>query len=508
MDLPAARPHHRSPRSRRGRLVLATGIALVAGALTVPAVNAAGEAPAAAPSTKRLHDDFNGDGYPDLAVAAPDATVDGKKQAGYVAVLYGSASGLRTASKQVISQNTTGVTDSAETGDQFGSAVGSADLDRDGHTDLIVGVTGEDSVEGGAETGLVQVVWGGAKGLSGGAALAYGHNTYDRLSARGQLTVGDVNGDGAADLVVVESLFKLRVVKGPFGRDGSASGGEQIVPDESDPRFLDLATGDVNGDGIDDVVGTMHDGDEYDARRVTYWRGTPDGLAEGIVVRDGGGLRVQGGESVGVGDVNRDGYADIVVGRPVDGYDSDLDTPIPKGGRVAFIPGSANGPVGTKARYVNQDSAEVPGAAERGDGFGTDISVADVNGDGYADVATGVPGEDFDGQSNVGGTVVLRGGTGGLTGTGANGVNQNTAGVPGTAESNDVFGTATHLVDGNGDGRAELVVGTPGENANAGSVWVFRSTSAGITPTGSSTFGAGTLGTVAANAKLGSGFNH
>lgn len=142
----------------------------------------------------------------------------------------------------------------------------------------------------------------------------------------------------------------------------------------------------------------MNDGDEYDARRVTYWQGTADGLAaEGVVLRDSRDWRVQGGESVGVGDVNRDGYADIVVGRPVDGYDSDLDTPIPKGGRVAFIPGSANGPVGTKAKYVNQDTAGVPGAAEPGDGFGTDISVADVDGDGYADVATGVPGEDFDG---------------------------------------------------------------------------------------------------------------
>lgn len=211
-----------------------TGLAVVmavTGAAAVPVAHAAGDTPPAV----ELRDDFNGDGYSDLAVAAPEATVDGKSKAGYVAVVYGSASGLKTASKQVISQNTAGVTDSAETEDLFGSAVSSADLDRDGYADLIVGATGEDSVEGGAETGIVQVVWGGASGLSGGTALAYGRETYDRLSAKGQLTVGDVNGDGAPDLVVVESQVKLRVVKGPFGRDGSASGGEQIVLDDSDP---------------------------------------------------------------------------------------------------------------------------------------------------------------------------------------------------------------------------------------------------------------------------------
>ncbi|WP_031476869.1 FG-GAP-like repeat-containing protein [Streptomyces bicolor] len=471
---------------------------------TLPAAHAVADTK---PATAELKDDFNGDGYADLAVAAPDATVDGRTRAGYVAVVYGSASGLKTSAKQVISQNTAGVTDSAESEDLFGSAVSSADLDRDGYADLIVGVTGEDSVEGGALTGLVQVVWGGANGLSGGAPLAYGRETYDGLSARGELTVGDVDGDGATDLVVVQGLVRLRVVKGPFGRDGSSSGGEQIVFDDSDPRFLDLATGDVNGDGIDDVVGTMHDGDEGDARRITYWRGTPDGLADKVVIEDSRGWRVQGGESLDLGDVNGDGYDDIVVGR-YDGADSDLSTPIPEGGRVAFVPGSADGPVGTKAMYVNQDSAGVPGAAELYDRFGADVSVADVDGDGYDDVAAGVPFEDFDGLSNAGGVVVLRGGANGLTGAGAKGVNQNTAGVPGAAESNDVFGTATHLVDGNGDGRAELVVGAPGENANAGSVWVFPATSAGITPTGSFTFGAGTLGTVAANAKLGSGFNY
>ncbi|WP_369246545.1 FG-GAP repeat protein [Streptomyces sp. R41] len=82
----------------------------------------------------------------------------------------------------------------------------------------------------------------------------------------------------------------------------------------------------------------------------------------------------------------------------------------------------------------------------------------------------------------------------------------NSAGVPGTAENQDVFGSATRLIDANRDGRAELAVGAPGENTNAGSVWAFKSTASGVIPTGSYTFGAGTLGTVAAGARPGQGF--
>jgi hypothetical protein len=262
----------------------------------------------------------------------------------------------------------------------------------------------------------------------------------------------------------------------------------------------------VNGDGITDVAGVLNDGDEWDARRVNVWAGTHDGLAPYTELKTSGGSRLQGGENLDIGDVNGDGYGDIVVGRAVDGYDSDLDTPLAEGGMVTYVPGGAGGPVADRAKSFNQDSSGVPGVAEHGDHFGTDVSVADIDGDGYADVSVGVPYEDFDGKDGAGSVVTMRGTAGGLTGTGAKVFSQDTDGVPGTAEKGDAFGAATHLVDAGHDGRAELAVGAPGENTNAGSVWVFRSTASGVTPTGSYTFGAGTLGTVAATARLGSGF--
>ncbi|WP_225821279.1 FG-GAP-like repeat-containing protein [Streptomyces naphthomycinicus] len=484
----------------RRKTAWSAGLAVVlavTGAAALPAVPASAAGTGAA---AKLHDDFNGDGYADLAVTAPSATVSGHKGAGYVAVLYGSASGLKTSTKQVFSQNSAGVPGSAEAGDRFGSAVTTADLDRDGYADLIVGAGGEDTTAG-TDAGSVVVLWGGKQGLSGGATLG-GGAAYDGLGDRGHLTAGDVNGDGAPDVVTVVNAHDLRVQSGPFSRGGSPAHGTQLVKDEFDSRYLDLAAGDLNGDGVTDVAATANDGDEWDARRVVYWTGTHDGLAPYKVVRGNEPAgRLEGGEHLAIGDVNRDGFADVVVGRALEGADSDVDTPLARGGRIAWIPGTANGPDGTKAVIMNLDTPGVPGTAKPGSGFGTGVSVADIDGDHYADVAVGTPSVSGGGQ-----VIVLRGTAKGPTGTGAKAFGQDTAGVPGAGETGDAFGAAVRLVDANRDGRAELAVGAPGENARAGSVWVLRGTASGLTATGSFTFASGTLGTVAEGGQLGSGF--
>jgi hypothetical protein len=350
------------------------------------------------------------------------------------------------------------------------------------------------------------VIWGGAKGLSGSGSvtLAVGDGDYDRLGRT--VRAGDFDGDGDRDLVVVENYLNLRVLSGPFGRDGSAQGTARIA-DMDDMRLLDLAAGDINGDGVTDLAAVVNSLDEYDWRHIRYWTGTKTGLTAPGSVKGANGYWLEGGESLDIGDVNNDGIEDIVVGRAVDGYDSDLEIPTALGGMITYVPGSRSGPVGARAKVFNQDSAGIPGVAENNDAFGESVQVADIDGDGYEDVSVGVPGEDFDGRSQAGSVVTLRGAAFGLTGTGAKSYSQDTAGVPGVAENNDRFGAAAELVDTNADGRAELIVGAPGENADAGSVWVFKSTSSGVTPTGSFTFGAGTLGTVSTRAQLGSTFD-
>ncbi|MEU6920033.1 FG-GAP-like repeat-containing protein [Streptomyces sp. NPDC046631] len=489
-------------------IAVATAVTTFSTAQASTPARATASAPAsangAAPAPAPRRDDFNGDGYPDLAFAAPGATVDGTSEAGYVGVVYGSKNGLRTATKQVFTQNSPGIPDSAESGDTFGSSVVSADLDKDGYTDLVVGA-GNEKIGSFKEAGSLTVIWGGANGLSGGATLLTGDHEYAGIGSK--TVVGDFDGDGAPDIATLE-LGDTYVLSGPFKRDGSTAAPARLIPDMDDLRYMDVAAGDFNGDGRDDLASVVHDGDEYDARRILIRNGGATGLTEKYTtVKASNGYNLQGGETITAGHINGDKYADLVVGRTVEGYDSDLNYPLALGGMITYVPGSATGPRGDRAKVFNQDTAGVPGAAEVHDEFGGSLSIGDMNGDGYGDLAVGVPGEALGTKKKAGSVLVLPGTASGPTGTGTIGFNQDTPDVPGAAEAGDLFGGAVKLVDANRDGRSELAVGAPGENTGAGSLWVFPATAKGLTAKGSFTFGHGTLGTVAKSAALGSSFN-
>ncbi|MEU8678597.1 FG-GAP repeat protein [Streptomyces sp. NPDC048560] len=445
--------------------------------------------------------DYNGDGFADLAVAAPGATVNGRAGAGYVGVVYGSTNGPATATRQILTQDSAGVPDAAEAGDAFGSALASADLDRDGYSDLVVGAATEKNgtVD---RTGLLTVIWGGATGLSGGATLLTGEQ-YDGVGRL--LTAGDFDGDGFADLATVR-WADLQTLSGPFTRAGAAAS-TAAYPDVDDRRYLDLGSGDVNGDGRDDVAALTHAGDEFDSRRIVVAAGGATGLGALTAVRGGpDGYAIEGGEHLAVGRVNGDAYADLVVGRAIDGYDSDMDLPLARGGMVTYVPGGATGAQGTKAKVFNQDSAGIPGAAELSDGFGSSVAIGDTNGDGLGEIAVGVSGEALGTVARAGAVIVMAGTSGGPTATGAKGFNQDTAGVAGVAEPNDRFAAAAAFTDGDKDGRAELAVGAPGEDTGAGALWFLPATTTGTTATGSSAINNATLGTVAVKAALGASF--
>ncbi|MFI6486862.1 FG-GAP-like repeat-containing protein [Streptomyces sp. NPDC050564] len=463
---------------RKRTLLLAA--TLTTGLLTaLPAANAS-----AAPSG--LSGDFNGDGYRDLAIAAPIAKVAGKSGAGYVAVVYGTASGLDTTKRQIISQDTTGIPGTPESSDYFGDRLTTGDMDGDGYTDIVVGVHSE-RIGSTDSYGTLTVLWGGASGVKSGTDISSPLPQY-RSELGWQVAAGDFDGDGHTDLAAANnSTPALNIFRGPISRTGKAA--SLIGVDTLDQTTIypdGLVAGEVNGDGKQDllVMGQEETSTgDYRTRSALYL-----GSATGPKYSK----KLAGGYAGTIADVDKDGYGDIVTGNFMEKSTTEPNGGL--GGAITVTYGAAGGLSTRTPVRITQDTAGVPGTGEKNDGFGWSLSSGDTNGDGYADVVIGSDSESIGSVRHAGQVTVLRGSASGLTGTGSKSYSQDTANVPGTAEAEDYFGDAVFLTDANADGRAELAVGARGENGGAGAVWLFKSTTSGTTATGSKSFGSTTLG--------------
>ncbi|MFC7840508.1 FG-GAP repeat protein [Streptomyces sp. NPDC057382] len=449
--------------------------ALLAAALTPLTLTAtAHAAPAAAPW------DFNGDGRADLAIGAPGATVSGKAAAGAVSVVYGGTGGPKTSTRTLLTQNSAGIPGAAEADDAFGSALASADLDTDGYADLLVGVPGEDSYD--TNNGTVTVIWGSASGLSGGRSLLSPFDTdYDRYGRT--LAAGDFDGDGDPDVASGSTgPITLTLVHGPLTRTSSSSeaSGSRNSWWSASAGVTHLSSGDVTADGHPRVV--LHGRTTHDGAAAT-------GLADLKIGNYNDWLqKLPGGFVSAVGDIDQDGHADIAVGND---RETSADPGGALGGKVTVVYGGPEGPdTGRAPLVLTQDTPGVPGAAEKGDRFGSDVALGDVNGDGHADLVVGTAGE----NASAGAVTVLYGSASGLTTKGSVSYTQNTSGVPGSSEAGDRFGERVTLTDVTGDRRADLSVAAPGENSADGAVWFLRGTATGPTTSGSTSFGPATTG--------------
>jgi hypothetical protein len=458
--------------------------------------------------------DFNGDGYADLAFGSPYGKVSGHSSAGFVTIVPGSATGPATSKKKIFTQNTTGVPGTAESGDHFGYALTSLDVDRDGYADLIVGAPDEDTGVG-VDAGSEWILWGSSSGLTGSGSVSRGEASNEnegpgaghRYGA--SMAEGDIDGDGYTDWIttVPGAAFWWYTTTTPGAAVKAATarsfpsdthgqrlrhkvGGKMVTAAATSSMSFYPAIADVNGDKAGDIVMGWQDPSEADpAQRSGFdvYPSSPDGSVPAVTF-------YTPITSLASGDFNGDGSYDVAVG-----YSGETGG---TGGHVQVYLGDSTLSMSTSTT-ITQDTAGVPGTAVSGDHFGYSVAAGDLNTDGKDDLVVGVPYKTVSGQTVAGEAVALYGGTSGLTGTGAQAFSQSTAGVAGTAEKNDSLGWTVSVLDVNRDGYGDLITGAPKENGTDGAVSVLKGTANNVTGTGSWSFGAGTIGVSGLDAQIG-----
>ena len=396
--------------------------------------------------------DFDGDGYEDLAMSAeaPNFDMDNNLFShGHVNVLYGTPVGLFPARQQLWNFFTLDV-HPFERANLLGRALATGDFDNDGYDDLAIGAPVVEFTPLGF-AGAAYVVYGSEEGL-----------TNERLQ-----------------------------IWNPLREDLN------IAP-TGDDNFGDaFASGDFTGDGYDDLaigIPKFESGDFVLAGTILILRGSPDGLtSENHQFIEQPPHANMGndhwGEEMAAGDINGDGFDDLVVGMYRSGIGETIFT-----GAVGVLFGTPNGITTLGYDFIRADESGVPGRAEASDWLGYSLAVADFGNDGFADLIAGIPledkgdsGQEIAGEINQGGFLYMFGSPVGPSRE--NTAEWTDAGVPLVSASNDnpadFFAWDLTTGDFNGDGNTDLAVGQPGYNPAGGvnvilssgsSIWVVGNT--------------------------------
>lgn len=478
--------------------------------------------------------DFNGDGFADLAVGAPFEDIGAAVDAGAVTIIYGGGPGLGLSGvfplpSVQITQATFGL-DPVEAGDNFGAALAWGDFNGDGFDDLAIGAPGEDHpvIAAAVDAGMVTVLYGTPGGLVpllppliaqdppvGPFPLPDPAEPGDELGF--SLAVADFDGNGVDDLAIgvpgedlafaaiVPDAGLVHVLYG-FPGAGLVVAAPPIMaqtgfgyafgdPSEAGDRFGEvLAADDMDGDLIGDLaIGVPFEdfAGDVDAGMVNTIYGVPGaGLAPFSMTeawtQDSPGIPDvtepgdMFGSALAIG--NFDGVlgGDLAIGVPFEDIGAAVDT---GSVHVIYSAGVALGleagspPAPTATEVWHQNIAGVPEANGAGDNFGSSLATGGFNGDPFEDLVIGVPGED------VGGAPIIDAGSvhviyGGPPGVGLDVAfsaptqlwTQNSPGVPEVSDAGDAFGASLTIGDFDFNFILDLVIGVPLEDVGGGPV--------------------------------------
>ena len=309
------------------------------------------------PPVKGASSDFNGDGFSDAVVADPYADPGGASDAGQITVLYGNNGTIGGGSVDTLVQGSGTVGNTASAGDRFGTTVSAADLDNDGYTDLLVGTPYED-INGQADSGLAQVIWGSSGGLGKGrASTELTQSSFGRT-----ITAGDQLGfaiDASNELGADLPMVAVGVPGGNVSGQNDAGWVGFLTAGLNDPRAVDQESA--------GIPGAAEAGDRFG-----------EAITLGLIA----------------GTSNR---VDAAVGTPGEDLGSG-STAITNGGAFTVVNDLYTGVVAGQA--YDQNSSGVPGTPENNDSFGQVLDSVRVGSTTH--LAVGIPSEDIGTAADAG----------------------------------------------------------------------------------------------------------